>query len=153
MDSHIISPNSFEVLLFQAFNKCEYIKTFNLREAAKRMSKLPILNKRVLWNEWEEEILRYEVVVNHQFQFQHVLEKYRSQFHSSRTAKSLEAHYYRMKRSHNLELADPVRLEQFTSKNTDKIFIINFWIYLKKNSASKPRSKHLQSIEGGNKKI
>jgi len=66
------------------------------------MSKLPTLNKRVLWNEWEEDILRYEVMVHRQFQFQQILEKYRSQFHSSRTAKSLEAHYYRMKRSNHL---------------------------------------------------
>jgi hypothetical protein len=35
--------------------------------------------------------------------FQSILEKYRSDFHSSRTPKSLEAHYYRMKRTGALE--------------------------------------------------
>lgn len=75
-------------------------------EIAARMAELPSLNKRVLWNEWEEDILRYEVLIKNQFQFQHILETYRAQFHSSRTAKSLEAHYYRMKRSDNLGMPD-----------------------------------------------
>jgi hypothetical protein len=40
------------------------------------------------------------VKVNGSFvSFQYILEKYRDKFHSSRTAKSLEAHYYRMKRT------------------------------------------------------
>lgn len=69
-----------------------------LRAAAQSMSNLPTTAKRVLWTSLEEEILKQEV--NGSFiSFQYILEKYRDKFHSSRTAKSLEAHYYRMKRT------------------------------------------------------
>jgi len=72
------------------------------REAAARMADLPTMNKRVLWTAKEEEILRREVA-NTKFRgFQNVLERHRVYFHSSRTAKSLEAHFYRMKRTGSL---------------------------------------------------
>jgi hypothetical protein len=52
------------------------------------------------------------------------LEKYRDSFHSSRTAKSLEAHYYRMKRtgafekpSNNGALQDESNMEDKFAKN------------------------------------
>eukprot|EP01119_Soliformovum_irregulare_P025141 TRINITY_DN9229_c0_g1_i1.p1 TRINITY_DN9229_c0_g1~~TRINITY_DN9229_c0_g1_i1.p1 ORF type:complete len:226 (-),score=42.29 TRINITY_DN9229_c0_g1_i1:669-1346(-) len=64
--------------------------------SAKAMSTLPSQTKRVLWSPLEEEILRQEAG---NMSFLHILEKFRDKFHSSRTAKSLEAHYYRMKRT------------------------------------------------------
>ena len=101
----------------------------NKREAAGRLAKLPINNKRVLWNDWEEEILKYEVMIKQQFHFQNILESYRSQFHSSRTAKSLEAHYYRMKRSSNLDLSDvPFELLPSLSSSSSILFIYLFII-------------------------
>ena len=51
------------------------------------------------WNEWEEEILRYEILVNNNTDYQAILEKYRSQFHFTRNARALESHYYFMKHS------------------------------------------------------
>ena len=55
-------------------------------------------SKRVLWSDAEEEILSRECGSANFRSFVHVLETHRPQFHSSRTPKSLEAHYYRMKR-------------------------------------------------------
>jgi len=71
--------------------------------SAKEMAKLPPLHKRVLWSPVEEELLKQEVSKEPFLGFQAVLEKFRPKFHVSRTAKSLEAHYYRMKRTGVLE--------------------------------------------------
>ena len=79
-------------------------------EASKGMAALPAINRRVLWSNEEEQMLIQEVGASStcwQLQagapdfvsFQRTLEKYRDIFHSSRTPKSLEAHYYRLKRS------------------------------------------------------
>ena len=48
-------------------------------------------------------VLLHDVPRNLHGSFQKLLEKYRTVFHSSRTAKSLEAHYYRMKRDGKLK--------------------------------------------------
>ena len=61
------------------------------------------LNKRVLWGEEEERILRQERVIGSTFNFLQMLERHRPEFHYSRTPKSLEAHYYRMKRNGTLD--------------------------------------------------
>mmetsp|Transcript_15814 Transcript_15814/g.17569 ORF Transcript_15814/g.17569 Transcript_15814/m.17569 type:complete len:497 (+) Transcript_15814:52-1542(+) len=68
------------------------------------MGRLQTLKKRVQWSKIEDDVLKSEVgksgpSVNN---FQQVLEKHRLIFHPTRTAKSLEAHYYRLKRSGSL---------------------------------------------------
>eukprot|EP01104_Vermistella_antarctica_P017077 TRINITY_DN598_c0_g1_i1.p1 TRINITY_DN598_c0_g1~~TRINITY_DN598_c0_g1_i1.p1 ORF type:complete len:625 (-),score=147.21 TRINITY_DN598_c0_g1_i1:108-1859(-) len=72
--------------------------------AASRVLKCQAPAKRVLWGEEEERILR-QYVPSEKTGFKRVLERNRSTFHSSRTVKSLEAHYYRMKRGGLLDHA------------------------------------------------
>lgn len=69
-----------------------------------KMVKLPCASRRVLWSEFEEQVLAREVRQSEELStFQRVLENNRASFHPSRTAKSLEAHYYRMKRKGTLD--------------------------------------------------
>jgi hypothetical protein len=49
----------------------------------------------------------YKANSPHFVSYQQILEHYRDYFHSSRTAKSLEAHFYRMKRTGGLATAAP----------------------------------------------
>ena len=75
-------------------------------EGAKRLSQFSKLAKQIEWSIWEEEIIRFEVLVKQNFNFQEILEHYRSQFHPSRTLKALEYHYNYMKRNNTLTSAD-----------------------------------------------
>jgi hypothetical protein len=69
--------------------------------AAEGMVGALAMSKRLLWTEDEEAILKRESRDNMN-NFHLLLDKYRPLFHSSRTSKSLEAHYYRMKKSGDL---------------------------------------------------
>lgn len=79
-----------------------------LRDVSDRLSKEPKIKSQVQWNEWEEEILRFEILVKRNLNFQNILEKYRTQFHFSRTARSLEGHYNFMKGSQTFGLGDSI---------------------------------------------
>jgi hypothetical protein len=54
--------------------------------------------QRVVWSRHEELILEHELRVNPFASFAEILERYRNEFHPSRTPKKLEAHYYHMKK-------------------------------------------------------
>lgn len=55
--------------------------------------------KRVPWTEEENAIILDELKKKGFIGFQQILDKYRDQFHPCRTVKSLEAHFYRLKRT------------------------------------------------------
>lgn len=70
---------------------------------------LPPTTKRVLWTPKEEEILTQEASKADFPGFQTLLEDFRNKFHPSRTARSLEAHYYKMKRGkQSAEASNPI---------------------------------------------
>lgn len=83
-------------------------------QIAKDISMLPPTTKRVLWTQKEENILIQEASKSDFAGFQHLLEKYRAKFHPSRTARSLEAHYYKMKRGGMIQ-------EPSTSNKNDQV--------------------------------
>lgn len=76
-------------------------------QVAKGIQELPPTTKRVLWTPKEEEILTREASKPDFAGFQTLLEDFRNKFHPSRTARSLEAHYYKMKRGKQATEATP----------------------------------------------
>jgi len=62
--------------------------------------------KRVPWTEEENAIILDELKKKGFIGFQQILDKYRDQFHPCRTVKSLEAHFYRLKRTGALDDID-----------------------------------------------
>ncbi|KAL0212808.1 hypothetical protein RCL1_006434 [Eukaryota sp. TZLM3-RCL] len=78
-----------------------------VKHASAAMMSSMSLGKRAKWTDLEEKLLR-EGVAHNFISFSDILEKNRSKFHPTRTPKSLEAHYYKMKRSGNLPAAVPM---------------------------------------------
>lgn len=56
-------------------------------------------NKRALWSEEEDALIMSEMKKNGPVQFASLLSKNRSVFHPMRTVKTLEGHYWKLKRS------------------------------------------------------
>jgi hypothetical protein len=83
----------------------------SFRQASKSMVILLQTSKRVPWSDAEDEIIMDEVLMfmiiliekklkkRGFISFQYLLDKYRDKFHPSRTIRSLEAHFYRLKRN------------------------------------------------------
>eukprot|EP00792_Barthelona_sp_PAP020_P011552 TRINITY_DN561_c0_g1_i1.p1 TRINITY_DN561_c0_g1~~TRINITY_DN561_c0_g1_i1.p1 ORF type:complete len:338 (-),score=77.67 TRINITY_DN561_c0_g1_i1:20-1033(-) len=69
--------------------------------ATKRMRTKVSLGKRVKWSD-EEEFLLCSGVQNESLSFPKILRLYRNKFHPTRTPKSLEAHYYKLKRNNHI---------------------------------------------------
>jgi hypothetical protein len=65
-------------------------------------------SKRAPWNEEEDEIIYSELKKKGYISFHYLLDHYRYQFHPSRTIRSLEAHFYRLKRNGNLDNIDHI---------------------------------------------
>jgi hypothetical protein len=76
------------------------------QDAGARLAKLPKASDQVPWTEAEEEILRGFILRHVEVDFQEVLESFRSQFHSTRTARSLQAHADILKRVRRLGTDD-----------------------------------------------
>jgi hypothetical protein len=55
--------------------------------------------KRVPWTEEENKIITNELKRRKFISFQHLIDSNREKLHPSRTVKSLEAHFYRLKRN------------------------------------------------------
>lgn len=100
---------------------------------AKQIIILKNTTKRVPWSEEEDEIIKNELKSKGSVSFQHLLDKYRDKFHPSRTIRSLEAHFYRLKRSGNFT---EVEHENIEKKEKDE----------KKDEKSKKKDK-IDSIE------
>jgi len=71
-------------------------------EAATRLPSVLKASEQAPWTEGEEEILRESLLRSTDVDFQALLEKHRTQFHSSRTARALQAHSDILKRLHRL---------------------------------------------------
>jgi hypothetical protein len=70
------------------------------KTAAKQMITLEQTStKRVPWTEEENAIIIDELKKKRYLGFQQLMDKYRDEFHPCRTVKSLEAHFYRLKRN------------------------------------------------------
>jgi len=67
--------------------------------AGAQMSEFCNVSKRIMWTKQEEQILLNEGLSDHFAGFLAVLERHRDKFHSMRTAKGLESHFYRIRRS------------------------------------------------------
>eukprot|EP01028_Stygiella_incarcerata_P010914 TRINITY_DN59228_c0_g1_i1.p1 TRINITY_DN59228_c0_g1~~TRINITY_DN59228_c0_g1_i1.p1 ORF type:complete len:194 (+),score=58.19 TRINITY_DN59228_c0_g1_i1:76-657(+) len=66
------------------------------REVTQQLAERP---GRIAWTEAEDECLIQEYLRTGGVQFDRLLEKYRSVFHPQRTTASIEAHFYRLKRT------------------------------------------------------
>ncbi|KAL0228845.1 hypothetical protein GEMRC1_013465 [Eukaryota sp. GEM-RC1] len=78
-----------------------------VQKISKTMAGSISLGKRAKWTDIEERLLR-DGVANNFVSFANILETHKSKFHPTRTPKSLEAHYYKMKRAGNLPAAVPM---------------------------------------------
>jgi hypothetical protein len=69
------------------------------RKSVEAMNILKYNTKRIPWLKEEDDIIVNELKEKGHISFHHLIDKYRYQFHPSRTVRSLEAHFYRLKRS------------------------------------------------------
>jgi len=76
--------------------------------------------KRVPWNEEEDELILSELKAKGSVSFQHLLDQYRDRFHPSRTVRSLEAHFYRLKRSGNFTEVENENVEKKEKEKREK---------------------------------
>ncbi|KAL0219712.1 hypothetical protein P9112_005365 [Eukaryota sp. TZLM1-RC] len=78
-----------------------------IKLASKAMTKAMSLGKRAKWTDVEEKLL-IDGVAHNFISFSNILSTHKAKFHPTRTPKSLEAHYYKLKRAGNLPAAVPM---------------------------------------------
>jgi len=76
--------------------------------------------KREPWTKLEDEIIFNELKEKGHISFQHLIDKNRYKFHPSRTVRSLEAHFYRLKRAGEFEAFEKSTVEEEEEKKIKK---------------------------------
>eukprot|EP01029_Cantina_marsupialis_P007473 TRINITY_DN1832_c0_g1_i3.p1 TRINITY_DN1832_c0_g1~~TRINITY_DN1832_c0_g1_i3.p1 ORF type:complete len:404 (-),score=127.49 TRINITY_DN1832_c0_g1_i3:206-1417(-) len=106
---------------------------------------------RVAWSDREESRLIKEVSIN--LNFGRILKEYREDFNDCRTAKSLEAHYYRMKRKGlvpRLRQTAPLRSNLRSGGAAEKVELIPYKIKSGSKKSKKSKAKKAKTEESDN---
>jgi hypothetical protein len=136
-------------------------KKIKKRKSVEAMNVLKYNTKRIPWLKEEDDIIVNELRDKGHISFHHLIDKYRYQFHPSRTVRSLEAHFYRLKRSGiydefekaaNLEKknnSDTTREEgvEDIDEITDQVFEKKISTKLTKSEVLKEKKESKQAIK------
>eukprot|EP01080_Neovahlkampfia_damariscottae_P000859 gene859-9108_t len=90
------------------------------KKAVEAMNVIRYNTKRIPWMKEEDEIIINELKEKGHISFQHLIDRNRYKFHPSRTVRSLEAHFYRLKRAGEFEVFEKLAAEEKKSNETIK---------------------------------